>query len=90
MGIREGDPCPTIAMKVGTGRARSMAGVMEAVRVRMYSWQFWREVVSGMYLLCFRLKSMGRGRGGEGETYTAEEMPYKDDQYPSRYARSCI
>ena len=42
MGIREGAPWPTIAMKVGVGRARSESGVMDSVRVRRYSWQFWR------------------------------------------------
>ena len=41
MGIKEGEPWPTMAMKVGVGRASRESGVMDAVRVRMYSWQFW-------------------------------------------------
>lgn len=40
IGIRVGEPWPTIAMKVGVGRARRESGVIEEVRVRMYSWQF--------------------------------------------------
>ena len=41
--IREGEPQPTMAMKVGVGRERREEGVMEAVRERTYSWQFcWR------------------------------------------------
>jgi hypothetical protein len=40
MGIREGEPWPTMAMKVGVGSRRRSAGVMEEVRVRIYSWQF--------------------------------------------------
>ena len=40
MGIKAGEPQPIIAMKVGTGRWRREAGVMDAVRVRRYSWQF--------------------------------------------------
>ena len=41
--IREGEPHPTMAMKVGVGRERREEGVMEAVRERTYSWQFcWR------------------------------------------------
>ena len=40
MEIREGEPQPTTAMKVGVGRERSEAGVIDAVRARMYSWQF--------------------------------------------------
>lgn len=39
MGIREGAPCPIMQMKVGVGRRRRDSGVMEEVRVRMYSWQ---------------------------------------------------
>lgn len=42
MGIREGEPQPTMAMNVGVGRERREEGVMELVRERMYSWQFWK------------------------------------------------
>lgn len=42
MGIREGEPCPIMQMKVGVGRRRRESGEMEEVRVRMYSWQFCR------------------------------------------------
>jgi len=42
IGIREGSPHPTMAMKVGMGSSRTAAGVMDAVRLRMYSWQFWQ------------------------------------------------
>jgi hypothetical protein len=40
MGIREGEPQPMMAMKVGVGRFRRESGVMEEVRVRRYSWQY--------------------------------------------------
>jgi hypothetical protein len=40
MGIREGAPQPTMAMKVGVGRLRRESGVMDVVRVRRYSWQY--------------------------------------------------
>jgi hypothetical protein len=40
IGIREGAPCPIMQMNVGVGRRRRDSGVMEEVRVRMYSWQF--------------------------------------------------
>ena len=40
MGIREGEPQPMMAMKVGTGREWRVEGGMEAVRVRVISWQF--------------------------------------------------
>jgi hypothetical protein len=43
MGIREGEPWPTMAMKVGVGSWRREAGEMEEARVRMYSWQFCRK-----------------------------------------------
>lgn len=41
MGIREGEPQPITAMKVGMGSWRRESEVMEAERVRRYSWQFW-------------------------------------------------
>jgi hypothetical protein len=40
MGIREGEPQPMMAMKVGTGREWRVGGEIEAVRVRVNSWQF--------------------------------------------------
>ena len=40
IGIREGAPCPIMQMNVGVGKRRRDSGVMEEVRVRMYSWQF--------------------------------------------------
>jgi hypothetical protein len=40
MGIREGEPQPMMAMKVGTGREWRVEGGIEAVRVRVNSWQF--------------------------------------------------
>lgn len=40
MGMREAAPCPTMVMKVGVGRCRREAGVMDLVRARMYSWQY--------------------------------------------------
>ena len=43
MGIRVGEPWPTIAMKVGVGRERREEGVISKERLRMYSWQFWGE-----------------------------------------------
>lgn len=45
MGIREGEPQPMMAMAVGVGRWRREEGVMEAVRVRMYSWQFCEDII---------------------------------------------
>lgn len=50
MEIREGEPCPTTAMNVGVGRARSSSGVTESVRVRRYSWQFYWASVSILFL----------------------------------------
>lgn len=37
IGIREGEPQPTTAMKVGVGSWRRSEGVIEAVMARMYS-----------------------------------------------------
>jgi hypothetical protein len=37
MGMREGEPQPIIAIKVGTGREWRVEGGMEAVRVRVNS-----------------------------------------------------
>jgi len=37
MGIREGEPQPMMAMKVGVGRCRRLSGVMDFVNVRTYS-----------------------------------------------------
>jgi len=40
MGIREGEPQPTMAMNVGMGRERRESGVMDSERSLRYSWQF--------------------------------------------------
>lgn len=39
MGIRLGEPHPITEIKVGGSRERRESGVMEAERVRRYSWQ---------------------------------------------------
>lgn len=77
MGIRPGEPCPTIAMKVGVGRARRESGVMEEVRVRMYSWQFCGNPISTIHL--FSSETVGwKAFAERGKAYTAEEMPYEN------------
>lgn len=40
MGIRDGLPQPTTAMKVGVWSWRRESSVMDVARVRRYSWQF--------------------------------------------------
>jgi hypothetical protein len=54
MGIREGEPWPTMAMKVGVGSWRREAGEMEEVRVRMYSWQFCRKYQQNIKVVFIR------------------------------------
>ena len=82
IGIREGAPCPIMQMNVGVGRRRRDSGVMEEVRVRMYSWQF-----CSRNLAVSLLSSEGMLRRG---TYTAEEMPNEDYEDSSRDAWSCV
>lgn len=38
--MRVGEPQPTIARNVGTGRLRRLSGVIDSERRRRYSWQF--------------------------------------------------
>ena len=63
IGIRVGAPCPIMQMKVGVGRRRRDSGVMEEVRVRMYSWQF----CSNRNLAVSFLFSSDREGEGEGQ-----------------------
>lgn len=58
------------AMKVGTGSWRRESDVMEAERVRRYSWQFWGgDVRAGAWV------RWGEGGGG---AYAAEEVAHED------------
>lgn len=79
IGIREGAPCPIMQMKVGVGRRRRDSGVMDAVRVRMYSWQFCSNQKNLAVSFLFLSEGMFREeRGRGGGTYTAEKMPNED------------
>ena len=73
IGIREGEPWPTIAMKVGVGRARSSSGVMESARVRRNSWQFCLQSQSRSWVAGREGTNSGRRRGSNArrreETY---------------------
>jgi hypothetical protein len=47
----------------------------------------WAQLVWNTLFLC---NGLGERRTWIGRTYSAEEMPYEYDQYPSRDIRTCI
>jgi hypothetical protein len=56
MGIKEGEPWPMIAIKVGVGSESRASGVMEVLRERTNSWQFYLHSVSKY------IERLGEGR----------------------------